>query len=113
MKTVLIDDVREPQNIRNPFTGGFFGADVVVARTAGDGIVQILANLPIDVLLLDHDLGEGMNGMDVLKWLESSPDAMPKQIWLVTANVVAGPRMYEIIENWQEKGLIEAFGWIR
>jgi len=129
MKNILlIDDEREPEWIYNwnaskeeldevyPNDPTYREKDVEVVRTGELGIEK-LKEKKWDILLLDHDLGMGINGMDVIKFLEENvidhPEYMPKKIYLVTANVVRGPIMYEIIQKWKGANVIEDTDWIR
>ena len=121
-KILLIDDVREPQWIPDPDGDNsnfmvrpkYKAEDVEIARTAEEGIEK-LKEQKWDLILLDHDMGLGKNGMDVLKFL-MNPDGnqhIPKKIYLVTANVVAGPNMMSLLEAFKKEGLLEDFTWIR
>lgn len=114
MKILLIDDMREAQYVRNPMrTDGalFDNGDVVTARTVEQGL-ELLRQDDYDLLLLDHDMGD-RNGMEVLSFLEGWPGHIPRNIFLVTANIVAGPRMMDVLKRFYEKGYIRDYGWIR
>lgn len=115
MKSILlIDDRRDPENIRDPHTAEnyFDPQKVEIARTGEIGIEK-LKSQKWEILLLDHDLGSGISGMGVLNFLEVNKECMPSRIYLVTANVVSGPLMYEIIEEWHNLDLIKNHYWIR
>lgn len=115
MKIILVDDVREPEWIRNPLDEecrSFKDIDVEIARNGEIGI-QRLSEEKFDMLLLDHDMGMGKNGMDVLKFLIENENQLPRMIFLVTANVVAGLRMHEMLKILHSEGKIEDFGWIQ
>jgi hypothetical protein len=82
---LLIDDVRD------------LGCDLI-ARNYGAG-VKVLLNMPIDFLYLDHDLGPGKTGYDVLNFI-FRPDIriFPKVIFLVTMNPVGRDNMKRALE---------------
>ena len=121
-KVLLIDDQREPKWITNPdgeknrsnMHPKYTDEEVHVCRTTEIGL-EDLVKQKWDVLLLDHDMGPGMSGMYVLYFLmdEENAEHMPNRIYLVTANIVSGPLMYEIIRDWKREGKIEEHGWIR
>lgn len=81
---LLIDDVRD------------IGADVI-ARTAESGL-RLLATLEWEGLYLDHDLGDGATGYDLLREaLEAG--RVPPQVILVTANPVGRQRMADLLRS--------------
>lgn len=81
---LLIDDIRDLQ------------ADVI-ARTGELGL-SLLRLIPFTELWLDHDLGEGMNGYQVLE--EALQDrAVPDKVSLVTSNPVGRSRMRLALES--------------
>lgn len=94
--TLLIDDMRDIK------------ADIV-CRTFSEGLHALRGealNAPggsrIDVLYLDHDLGDpdpSRTGYDILCWLEEHPEYLPKKIVLVTANPVGLEKMRNLIER--------------
>lgn len=112
LKVLLIDDVRNPEFIPNPHgSNNEPYKNVTIARNAEEGIER-LKEQKWDVLLLDHDMGYGKNGMDVLRFLED-PDNhkhMPKRIYLVTANVVERPKMLAMLKKFWGALLIEEYG---
>jgi CheY-like chemotaxis protein len=115
VRILLIDDAKEPQNIRNPLspTGAAFSAtDVEIARSGEEG-VQCLSIKEYDVLLLDNDLGLGMQGVDVLNFLCDHPSYLPARVYLVTHNPVAGMRMMDVLKDLKAQDDIEEYGWIR
>lgn len=112
---LLIDDVREPEWVKDPDNPGemYSQLNVTIARTAEEGIEMLKVESWV-TLLLDHDLGPGKNGMDVLRFLEENFTIdSPGRIYLVTANIIEGPKMLEIIQKWQKDGRLEKVGWIR
>ena len=72
---LLIDDERN------------YGADII-ARTAKAGKL-VLANLStsIDVLGIDHDLGENVSGYDIVKWAEAN-GYLPNKVQVISSNPV-------------------------
>jgi hypothetical protein len=57
--------------------------------------IRILAEEPVDLLLLDHDLGrEPRAGRDVALWLIAHPDILPELETIThTVNVVSGAKI--------------------
>jgi CheY-like chemotaxis protein len=111
---LLIDDYRDPDGIPKDMYGDeYYSVDEVeVARTYQAGIDQLQA-AKWDMLLLDNDLGEEKQGRDILKFLEENIELLPKRIFLVTANPVAGHSMMLGLIRLEELGLIEECGWKR
>lgn len=112
-RVLMIDDVKLPAWIFNPETGNMYDESVVVARSAEGGIGQLAMDARWDVLLLDHDLGPDGDGRDVMAWLEANVGSMPGKVYLITSNIVAGPRMLEVLHGWREQGLISDYGWLQ
>ena len=117
-KILMIDDTKQPEwfkyhfdiNDDEPFK--FNDENTTIARTGEEGM-QLLGAWKWDVLLLDHDLGMGMNGMDVLKKLANMDDLIPPTIILITNNIIAGPNMMHFLGDMQKHGMIEHHDWIR
>ncbi|MCK5020932.1 MAG: hypothetical protein KAS32_28215 [Candidatus Peribacteraceae bacterium] len=71
-------------------------------RTYEDGI-EALRKEEWDILYLDHDLGcfddngREYTGYDILCWLESNQQYLPKRIELLTSNPVGRKRMNVVI----------------
>ena len=111
-KILMIDDTKDPGYFRNYDTGNLYTKDEVeICRTGEGGIVK-LKEKKWDVLLLDHDLGDGITGMQVLNFLQVNKKAMPERIYLITFNTVSGPLMYDIIEKWHLEDLIKDHAWL-
>jgi hypothetical protein len=98
MKVLLIDDVRTASFIKSTYN-----IDVTtVAKSFAEGISELKANGPWDLLLLDHDLssyneeGDELTGTHIMAFLEDNPELLPKDLKLVTANPVGGRRMQDI-----------------
>lgn len=119
-RILLIDDQREPGWIVNPdadwdsgpFEPKYKSEDVEVSRTGELGIEK-LKEQKYDLLLLDHDLGSGKDGNDVLNFLIDHPEHLPEKIYLVTANIIAGPKMVEKLKDLKKEGKIKEHRWIR
>lgn len=111
---LLIDDIREPEWIKRP--GGksedYYSRDEVsVARDAASGLSKLKRGI-YHTLLLDHDLGDGPNGMSVITFLEENTQYIPEFIYLVTANPVGRKNMTQAMERMLERGADFCFGWI-
>lgn len=108
MRILLVDDTRDIQRdgswVETVFT---FTAqdDLLIARTYG-AAMEVLEALPaFDLLYLDHDLadfsdGREHTGYDIMKWLAEHPEKTPKQIRLVTANIVGRKNMLEFAKTY-------------
>lgn len=116
MKILLIDDVRQPYWIRNPDcpdSTAYRVEDVTIRRDGESGLEALVHEGPWDVLLLDHDLGYGKSGSDIIKFLNEYTHLIPAKVYLVTANPVAGHEMWLTIEKWRKAGIVKATDWIR
>lgn len=85
MRILLIDDCRIMDVDR-------------IARNYIEGI-RALQEEKWDLLYLDHDMGLGPTGYDVLLWLELFPEFLPKEILLVTQNPVGRHNMQQILDR--------------
>lgn len=119
MKNVLlIDDVREPKWIQRPGTSSYehnnyTEAEVEVAKNGQDGIEALKAR-KWDTVLLDHDMGwDNKNGMDVIRFMDDNREYIPSNVYLVTANIIEGPKMLEYIRRWAQQGLVKDWDWLR
>jgi len=89
-RVLLIDDFRDFDDV------------TLIARTGEKGI-EILKDIDnIDLLYLDHDLGDGISGYDVMCWLENNPYALPTEIVCVSANPVGRDRINMVIKKLYE-----------
>lgn len=91
---LFVDDIRVPSD--NTWT---------VARTY-DEAISVLKDGDVEVLSLDHDLGEGKSGYDVICWVEdkvfTDTDFIPpKEILVHSANPVGRNRIYAAIDSIQ------------
>lgn len=82
---LLIDDVRD------------YHADLI-ARNGATGI-GCLQKFPIQTLMLDHDLGDGITGYEVACWLEENQEYLPTTVELVTSNPVGLEKMAQVFEK--------------
>ncbi len=83
-RTLLIDDMRD------------FNCDKTV-KTFEEGIKALQEEI-WDIVYLDHDLGLGKTGYDIVCWLENNKQFLPKKIILVTQNPV-GRKNMEVVIN--------------
>ena len=71
----------------------------LVARTARDGIQMVVDNFDnIECLCLDNDLGEVVEGYDVLCHLMYM-NKVPDKVQLVTSNPVAQQKMGKLLQS--------------
>ena len=86
---VLIDDCRD-------FSGNF-----IICRTGENGIVTVMAltqaGVKISNLILDHDLGDGINGYQVTEILAKNK-LLPDCVELITSNPVGREKMAQVLE---------------
>ena len=78
-----------------------------------DAAIRYLGEEPIDLLLLDHDLGkEPRAGRDVALWLIAHPEILPTlQTITHTVNVVSGPKIAAEMEAGGRPCLWQMFGF--
>lgn len=88
-KTLLIDDERNIDADR-------------VAKTYDEGI-EALKERIWDVLYLDHDLGLGKTGYDIMNWLEEHPEHLPDRIIIISANPVGRRNMERVVRRLYKK----------
>ena len=116
MKILLIDDTRVPSDIKDSESSenGTYQrySDLTLVKSAESGI-ELLKQNQYDVLLLDHDLGEGLTGMDVVSAMEKGEVILPSKVRIVTANIIAGPIMLNALKRMQREKLIEECSWIK
>ncbi len=85
MKTLTIDDCRN--------------FDGMIARNYEMGILALEKAGPWDLLYIDHDLGLGKSGYDVMCWLEKNPQYAPKKIICVSSNPPGRKRIEFVIKK--------------
>jgi len=76
---IWLDDERQPQSDRWTWL------------KTGEEAIEALKNERVEEISFDHDLGEGMTGYDVAKWIEemASSGAIDSMVWRVhSANPV-------------------------
>ena len=88
---LFVDDIRNPPT-----------KEWVVARTANDALKLLLSN-NVEILSLDHDLGNGPTGYDILKEIEilvfKNKYIAPKDIRIHSANPVGTQNMLAAIKS--------------
>lgn len=95
--TLLIDDVRNMQT------------DVTARSAEVAKVVMNSPHLKFDVVYLDHDLGPGDNGLDVLRWMFKNK-IRPSKVVLVTMNPVGRRNLEcELSDNGYTKS---GNGWV-
>jgi len=82
---LLIDDIRDQYDVEH------------TARTADEGMLA-LKTLPVTHLLIDHDLGEGKSGYDVINWAIEN-DVLPPRVFIVSANPVGRNNIGRALES--------------
>jgi hypothetical protein len=71
----------------------------LIAKNARDGLTMVMENFDrIECLCLDHDLGEVLNGYDVLCHLMYK-GFVPDHVQLVTSNPVGRANMASVLER--------------
>lgn len=84
---LLIDDIRD------------VGSDVIIRNVESAKKILGAMSSSIDFLSIDHDLGIGETGYDILKWaLERN--CVPDQVQLVTNNPVGRKNMKNLLEDY-------------
>lgn len=76
-----VDDLREPPD-----------TSWVIARSVGTAIELLHSGWVIE-LSLDHDLGDGVDGYEVARWLEEHPQFMPSVAGCHSSNPVGAARI--------------------
>ncbi len=94
---MFLDDIRNP----GPDLGEGF-QDWVTVRTAEDAI-RLLSQGDVVECSLDHDLGRGKTGYDVVCWMEEHNVWPPDGVWCHSANPVGCMRIRDVI-NKHRKG---------
>lgn len=89
MVNIWLDDVR-------PAPDGW-----IWAKTAKDCIWHLFMNYrQVDILSLDHDLGEEQTGYDVAKKMVEKPSQFfPHRIYLHTSNPVGRANMFQLFRR--------------
>ena len=92
MINVFMDDLRQSPE-------GF-----ILARNALECRLLLLEN-EVNILSLDHDLGDTETGYDFVKWLVEAGmyevSIYPKVIYLHTANPVGRHNMFQLLERYK------------
>ena len=82
---LLIDDIRD------------FNVDVI-ARNGHAGRVMLSAT-PWDIVYFDHDLGDDINGYELLTWALENDILNETKVKIVTGNPVGRQNMEAALEN--------------
>lgn len=92
MINVFLDDCRNPPD------------NFILAKNASECRV-LIQNNDINILSIDHDLGETETGYDLVKWLVEQglyePEIYPRVIYLHTANPVGRHNMYQLLMRYK------------
>lgn len=78
---ILVDDMRTPE-----FLG--IKGECLVYRTGEDFLLETHMNKDILTLFIDHDLGEGVNGYQVITELVEVRKTKPYSVIIVSSNPV-------------------------
>lgn len=90
---LYVDDLRQvPKNFE-------------IARTYEEAI-KILKNNTIDILSLDHDLGEEKTGYDIVKYICQN-NCKVKRVYLHTFNPIGRENMYQVLLAARARGIID------
>lgn len=97
MKIFLDDERRVPAGFVNPKTG----EELIELLLSNDEVVEVMS--------LDHDLGAGMTGLEVVKVLVNEhPEVFDKikEIWVHSTNTMGRAGMVSWLTSAQENGAI-------
>lgn len=83
---LFLDDCKSPEWY------GLKAEEIQVCRT-GEEALRWGAKRPIDVLYLDHDLGDGISGYTVLEELIDQYNNPPKAVVIISLNPVGTQRI--------------------
>lgn len=116
-KILMIDDAKECIHIVKDLYADFSEKyyqenEVHVVRTYKEGIDE-LKKKTYDTLLLDHDLGGTKTGYDILCWLETNAEFIPKNIFLISNNPVGVKNMAVVLDKLLSEGKIIQWSWGR
>lgn len=70
--------------------------------------VDILKNCDIDIISLDHDLGENKTGYDVVKFMVQE-SIFPKEIYIHSANPIGAQNMKDLLKKYAPNDVIIKF----
>lgn len=116
MRVIIIDDTRDAHNIKDAETGDGTYAKykcVDLFRDAASAIIN-LKEFQYDIMLLDHDLGNGPSGMKVIDSIKEDPlIKIPKKIRIITGNIIAGPIMLLELQRLYNDNKIQEYSWIK
>lgn len=70
------------------------------AKNVNDCLTHLTHNIGnVDILSLDHDLGEELTGYDLVKFLVDYSFDFPRRIYLHTSNPVGRSNMYQLLSR--------------
>lgn len=99
MKVILyVDDLRMPTYWENK------NYKIYVARTYKDAI-NMLNTIKIDIIDLDHDLGEEKSGYDVVKYIIENEIYVP-EINIHTMNPVGRQNIIQLASRYMKNSMI-------
>lgn len=69
-----------------------------------DECIKLLSNNHVEVISLDHDLGEQYTGYDVVKFMVEN-EIYPSIIYLHSSNPVGVKNMYELLDRYAPRNV--------
>lgn len=93
MRVLVIDDLPDTKDV---------GRYDQIALNYNEAI-EHLRSEAWDIVWIDHDLGEGKTGYDVMCWIEEHPEFMPREIRITTRNPVGRKRMMQVLAKLNEQ----------
>lgn len=105
--TLFLDDERE---FAETYTNYSSSKIVLVARSTKEAIALVEKYRRPDMILLDHDLGNGDTAMEFLKWLEpychawidDDDNPYPPDYRIHSANPVGQQNIVSFMESWKK-----------
>lgn len=88
---IFLDDLRKPYN-------GF-----TLAKNYEE-CIELLNNYKVDIISLDHDLGEGKSGYDIAKYMVEN-NIYPKEIYIHSANPVGVQNIFQLLSHYAPQGI--------
>lgn len=97
MIDVFMDDVRQGPDLEICT----YERPQIITRTISDTIYLLKQGIVHD-MSLDHDMGYGDSGYDLLCWMERSNTWPKGNIHVHSANPTGAARMQQVIDKWKE-----------
>lgn len=91
---LLIDDIRTADWIEAQY--GMVPTSI--ARTYEDGVKKLMTMPEIDLLYIDHDLGEERSGYDLITWMLER-GIRPMLVHIVSSNPVGRENIARALDN--------------